>query len=615
MTVLNNLTWKIGGEAGHGILNAGMMFAKTAMRGGLNAFASAEYPSLIRGGHNHLDVRISGDEAFSHLRAVNVLVALNKDTFSRHKDKVTPKGGIIFDGEKDPISPEELGRADVKLFPLPLDTLARDCGGKIMRNTIAIGATMALVDFDIELFNSVLRSNFSRKGDAIVEQNIKAARIGHDYIKQNFKEPFEFKLEKRSAKGHILLSGNEALALGAIKAGCRFISSYPMTPASSVMMVLAKYENDCNVVVKQTEDEIAALNMAIGAAYTGARSMVATSGGGFSLMVEALGLASQTETPVVIVEAQRPGPATGMATHSSQGDLRFILHASTDEAPRIIIEPGDVNDCFYNTIDAFNLAEKYQMPVFIITDKYLAESYLSVAPFKQEGIKIERGKLLSQKELDKIKNYKRYTLTKDGISPRSIPGMKGGRHVASSYEHDEEGFEREEEEIKIEMSHKRFKKLEMAAKEVPEPELVGDEDAAVTILAWGSTKGPILEAMRQLRAQGIKTNYLQVIYLSPFPVKKVKQVLQKAEKTVVIENNQSGQMAGMIREYTGKKVDHLVLKYDGRPFFPLEIVDALKSIATEMSEMSRISEHAQKSKIFDKTPEVLRYGHGSRIKY
>ena len=597
MAIINNLTWKIGGEAGHGILNAGMMFAKTAMRGGLNAFASAEYPSLIRGGHNHLDVRISEGPATSHLRAVNVLVALNKDTITRHKDKVTPNGGIIFDGEKDPTTLEELGRNDIRLFPIPLDTLAKDCGGKIMRNTLAIGATMALVDFDLELFNGVLKSNFSKKGSEIVEQNIKATKIGYDYIKNTFKEPFDFKLEKRGAKGHILLSGNEAIAIGAIRAGCRFISSYPMTPASSVMMTLAKYENDCNVVVKQTEDEIAALNMAIGAGFTGARAMVATSGGGFSLMVEALGLALQTETPVVIVEAQRPGPATGMATHSSQGDLRFVQYASTDEAPRIIIAPGDVNECFYHTIDAFNLAEKYQMPVFILTDKYLGESYLSVPPFKQDGIKIDRGKLLSQKELDRIKDYKRYTLTKDGVSPRALPGMKGGRHVATSYEHDEEGFESEEEEIKIAMSHKRFRKLEMAAKEIPDPELMGDSDAAVTILAWGSTKGPIMDAMRQLKKEGITLNYLQVIYLSPFPVKKVKQVFQKANKTVAIENNQSGQMADMIRECMGKKVDHRVLKYDGRPFFPHEIVDALRRIAKE------------------KTPEVLRYGHGSRIEH
>ncbi len=292
-------------------------------------------------------------------------------------------------------------------------------------------------------------------------------------------------------------------------------------------------------------------------------------------MGEAFGLAAMTETPLVVVEAQRPGPATGLATHSGQADLRFVLHAATDEFPRIIIAPGDIDECFYQTINAFNLAERYQIPVVILTDKYLGESYWSNKEFDTSHVKIDRGFML-----DNVENYKRYKITENGVSPRVIPGTKNGMHVATSYEHDEKGFEREEEEIRIAMHDKRFRKLDSIIKDIPKPKLHGDKKTKITIVAWGSTKGVIKEAMKSLK----DVNYLQILYLSPFQSEDIEKVLSKSETTVCIENNKTGQLAGLIREKTGIEIDYKILKYDGRPFDPEDIIDSINNILNKNSE-------------------------------
>ena len=573
----NKFSWKIAGEAGDGILNAGLMFARMCMRNGLNVFASAEYPSLIRGGHNHLDVMVDEEPLFAHTKYVDVLVALNKESIEKHAAKLSQDGGIIYDGDKTQFDKSWI-RDDIKMFPMPLLKLSEQNGGKIMRNVVAMGATIALIDFDIEEFYKIIKDNFgAKKGEVVANANIAAAKAGYDYVKQNF-SGLRYNLKKCSNKDTIFISGNEAVVAGAIKAGCKFLSAYPMTPATSVMTNMAALEKSYNVVVKHTEDEIAAINMAIGAAYAGVRAMTCTSGGGFCLMVEGMGMAAQMEVPIVIVEAQRPGPATGMATHSGQGDLRFVMHASTDEAPRIIIAPGDQNECFYTTIDAFNLAEKYQMPVFILTDKYLGESFKSIPAYDTSDVRIDRGKLLTKEQLEGTTGFRRYEITDDGVSPRSIPSQKGGEHVATSYEHDEEGYEREEEETRVAMHNKRFRKLDALKKELQPPQFYGEEDAEITIIAWGSTKGPILQAMRKLSQKGLKTNFCQVVYLSPFPDKDVASVIRNAKRTVVIENNKTSQLSGIIKEHTGLDVNYKILKYDGRPFYPEEIVIGIKEI-------------------------------------
>ena len=581
MRVLNDFSWKVAGEAGHGILNAGLMFARTCMRAGLHVFANAEYPSLIRGGHNHLDVHVNDRKIYAHTKNLCLLVALNMDAVTKHKNKIVEGGGIIYDGNELKLDPKDF--SGIKLYPAPLLDIANQYGGRIMRNTVAMGATMALVDLDLELFNDVIRDNFgTKKGEKVANDNIAVAKAGYDYIKNNFPDDFRFRLEKvENNKDRIFISGNDAISAGAIKAGCKFFAAYPMTPASSILHTMAANERAFNIVVKHTEDEIAAINMAVGASFAGARSMVATSGGGFSLMVEGFGLAAQTETPIVVVEAQRPGPATGMATHSGQGDLRFVLHASTDEFPRIVIAPGDMDQCYYKTIEAFNLAEKYQLPVVVLTDKYLGESYISTETFENDGIVIDRGKVLTEEELEKLDEYKRYKITEDGISPRSIPGQKGGEFVASSYEHDEHGFEREEEEIRIAMHDKRFRKMEEAAKEIQNPPIIGNGYSDITIISWGSTKGPILDAMPMLEEDGIFANFLQIVYMSPFPAEQVEEVLSLARRSIIIENNKMSQLGGLIKEHTGMDIQHKLLKYDGRPFSPEQIYEAIKKVVVD----------------------------------
>jgi len=577
--IVNRFSWKIGGEAGDGILNAGLqMFAKSCLRGGLQVFATAEYPSLIRGGHNNLDVCVSDEEVFSHTKETDLLIAMNKDTIDKHKHRLSTNAGIIYDGDYVKVSQSDFERP-VKLYPIPLYKIANENGGKIMRNTVALGATMALLNFDMELFNTVIMDNFGvKKGTAIADANIHAGKAGYDYLKSNFPDDFAFKLEKQKRENNMFLSGNESITAGAVQAGCKFYAAYPMTPASSILSNMASLERSYNIVVKHTEDEIAAINMAIGASFAGVRSACGTSGGGFALMTEGFGLAAITEVPLVVIEAQRPGPGTGMATHSGQADLRFMLHASTDEFPRVIIAPGDPEECFYLTIDAFNIAERYQIPVVVLTDKFLGESYWTVREFDRSNVKIERGQLLTDADMENAKDYKRYKITESGISPRAIPSQKNGMHVATSYEHDEEGHEREEEEVRVMMHNKRFRKFDPLVKELEEPKLQGPENAEITIIAWGSTKGPIKEAMKLLAKEGIKVNYLQVVYMSPFHDKAIANVINNANATVVIENNKTGQLTGLIKEKTGLDVDHKILKYDGRPFSPQDICAGVKEL-------------------------------------
>jgi len=572
MRVVNDFSLKIAGSAGSGILNAGLcMFAKSCQRAGLNVFSTAEYPSLIRGGHNHLDIRVSGEEVHSHSRQISLLLALDKFSVEKHSKRVAEGGGIIFDSDaaKDVKAPE-----GVRLYPVPLGRIAKECGAELMRNTVGIGAAFALAGMDINLLFSAIMDRFSGKGKGIVDSNIKAAEKGFEYVKEKFKDEFRFGLEALQPNGRIFISGNDALSIGAIKAGCKFYAAYPMTPASSILHTMAKYERDYKIVVKHTEDEIAAINMAIGAGFAGVRAMTGTSGGGFALMIEGVGLAAMTETPLVVVESMRPGPASGMATHSGQGDLKFVLNAAPDEFPRVVIAPGDANDCFHCAVQAFNLAEKYQLPVLLLTDKNLAAFHETVPEFEQNGIGIDRGEIVNNGN----GNYLRYKDTPSGVSPRAVPGVKGAEHVASSYEHDEEGFEREDEENRVKMHRKRFRKLDSLKKEVPEPVLLGPENADVTILSWGSTKGAIREAMKLLEKDGIKANFLQIVFLSPFPAEKVKRVIESAKKTVVIEANITSQLNSLVREKCLKDVEDKILKFDGRPFFPEEIAEEIKKI-------------------------------------
>ena len=576
----NGLSWKIGGEAGYGIMTTGLIFAKACSRAGLRVFDHIEYPSLIRGGHNTYQVRAEVEEVFSHVKNVDLLVALNEETIDKHKEELAPGGGIIYDGDVIPLSKEDLGREDVKLYHIPLLRLAEESGGRrIMINSVALGASFALIGFDFEMLSDVIRDIYRGKAKETIEFNIKAAKLGYDYVKsKGMEKDFRRKLPKVAGKRRMLLTGNEAVGLGAIKAGCKFYAAYPMTPSSSILHFMASQERNFSLVVKHTEDEIAAINMAIGAGFAGARAMTATSGGGFSLMSEALGLAAMTETPIVVAVCQRPGPSTGLPTRTEQGDLKFVLHASQGDFPRFVIAPGDIEECFYKTIEAFNLGEKYQCPVILILDKYLSESHKTAEEFDVSGIKIDRGRLLSNEELERIEEFKRYEFTETGISPRTIPSQRRGIFTATGNERDETGYLSEDKTVRTKMMDKRFRKFEQGEKETPEPKLFGPKDAEVTIIAWGSTKGPVKEAMRLLGRDGVKANFLQIVYISPFPTKTVSKIIETSKRTVIVENNKTAQLASLIKEKTGKEIEYKILKYDGRQFFPTEIYQSVKEV-------------------------------------
>jgi len=561
-------------------MTTGLIFAKVCSRAGLHVFDHAEYPSLIRGGHNTYQVNAGSEEVFSHVRNVDLLVALNKETIDRHLEELTHGGGIIYDEDKIPLNKEGLRREDIRLYPVPLLRLAEESGGRrVMINSVALGASVGLIDFDFGMLSLVIRDVFRGKAKETIEFNIKAARLGYDYVKsKGFEKDFGRKLPKVGGKKRMLLTGNEAVVLGAIKAGCKFYAAYPMTPASSILHLMASQERYFNLVVKHTEDEIAAINMVIGASFAGVRAMTATSGGGFSLMSEALGLAAMTETPIVVVLCQRPGPSTGLATRTEQGDMKFVLHASQGDFPRFVIAPGDVEECFYKTIEAFNLAERYQCPVILVLDKYLSESHKTADKFDVSRVEIDRGLLLSDKELEKIAQFKRYKFTETGISPRTIPSQKGGIFTATGNEHDETGYLCEDKIVRTKMMDKRFRKFEQAEREIPEPNLYGSKDAEVTIIAWGSTKGPIKEAVRLLDRDGIKANFLQITYISPFPSNTVSKTIESSKVTVIVENNKTAQLGGLIGEKTGKEIGHKILKYDGRQFFPTEIYQRIKEV-------------------------------------
>ncbi|NIS69064.1 MAG: 2-oxoacid:acceptor oxidoreductase subunit alpha, partial [Proteobacteria bacterium] len=441
------------------------------------------------------------------------------------------------------------------------------------QNTVALGAAVALLDYDLKILNAVLRDTFKPK---VAELNVKAAKKGYDYAQENYADDFDYRLQRTALAGKrkIFLTGNEAIGLAAIRAGCKFYAAYPMTPATPLLHFLAPLDREYSMIVMQAESEIAAINIIAGASFAGVRAMTATSGGGFCLMSEGLGMIGMTETPVVIMLAQRPGPSTGLPTYTGQGDLRFVIHASQGEFPRVVIAPGDVKECFYETLEAFNLAERFQMPSIIITDKYLVESHGDTKPFEENRIRIDRGLLLTDDKYMREEEYLRHKFTEDGVSPRLMPGTIGAIVRTSANEHDEHGFTTDDPELTTKMAHKRFEKLDALAKYLKNYETTkfyGPEDADATILAWGSTKGPIREAMKILSKEGVKVNYLQIIYLTPFPVASVQRILKSAKTTVVVENNKTSQLSSLINEHLLMDIEHKILKYDGRPFNPREL--------------------------------------------
>ena len=453
-----------------------------------------------------------------------------------------------------------------------------------MTNNVAMGAVACLLGADFQILASVIRDVFGNSKPELVNLNLRASRAGFDYLKKNFpayRGRASASLKRRKADRQLLLTGNDAIGLGAVAAGCQFFAAYPMTPINSMIGYFAARAKELGMVYYQPEDEIAGINAAIGASHGGARSMVATSGGGFSLMVEGFGLAGMTETPLVIIEGQRPGPSTGLPTWTSQSDLRFVLHASQDDFPRIVLAPGDTQEAFWLTLEAFNLADRYQTPVVLLVDKYLCESHQSIKVFDETKIKIDRGLLMSIAEQQR--DYQRYQISDSGLSPRPIAGRSGMTFAANSDEHDEFGFSEESAENRGAMMAKRMRKLETLAREIPEPRVYLSEakprsKTEVILVGWGSTKGSILEAQKLLDQEGVSIGFLHLNYLNPLPTDSISRLFASARKTLIVEQNYTAQLAGLLREKTGIEIENKLLKYDGRPIFPEEIAERVKQM-------------------------------------
>lgn len=571
------LTIRIGGEAGMGLESSGAGFAKALTRGGLYVFSLPDYYSRIRGGHNFFSIRVSPKPLTSHAEAVHLVLALDLETIRRHVDDVVPGGAIVYDEGED--VPQELRRSDVGFFPVPLTRLAEEKGGRaIMRNTVAFGAAAGLIGFDLAYLNSVIRDNFAPKGQKVIDANLRVAEAGVEAARE-FEDQFAFQMSAvPDAPPRVILNGNEAFALGALAGGCRFVATYPMTPGSPVLHWFAAHADAYGAVIKHTESEISAINMAIGAAYQGARAMCPTSGGGFSLMVEALGLAGITEVPVVVYNAQRPGPATGLPTRTEQADMLFMIHASQGEFPRFVLAPGTVEGSFRIGWQAFNLADRYQTPALVLSDHYLAAAYRTVEAdaLAFDEVEIDRGALLTEDTLNELEEpYRRYLVTESGVSPRATPGHPNAVWVSTANEHDEFGAISEDAENRTTQVDKRMRKMDGMREEVEAPTLYGPQDAELTLVCWGSTYGPAREAVDRLNVdEGSRANLLHFTALHPFPPG-AEKALRRAQRTIALEGNATGQLETLIRARTGLSMDGSIRKYDGRAFTPRYIVTHL----------------------------------------
>jgi 2-oxoglutarate ferredoxin oxidoreductase subunit alpha len=571
----DSLTIRIGGEAGMGLESSGAGFSKALTRGGLYVFGLPDYYSRIRGGHNFYSIRVARQPLYSHAEPVHLVLALDVETIRRHVDSIVPGGGIVYDSKEE--LPDEARRADVGFFPIPLSALAEEKGGRdVMRNTLALGVAAGLMEFDPTHIESVIRDNFARKGDAVVDANLRVAQAGFEAA-EPFKADFAFRMQAvPDAPPRMILNGNDAFALGALAGGCRFVAAYPMTPGSPVLHWFAAHAEDYGVVTKHAEDEIAAINMAIGAAHVGARALVPTSGGGFSLMVEGVGLAGITETPVVVYNAQRPGPATGLPTRTEQADMLFMLHASQGEFPRFLFAPGTIEESFRIGWQIFNLAERYQTPALVMSDHYLAVGYRTVEAdaLDFDAVQIDRGELLTTEALDALQEpYLRYKVTESGVSPRALPGHPNAVWVSSSNDHYESGAITEDAATRIAQVEKRQRKLAGMAQEMSGPTRYGPDEAEVALLCWGSTYGPLREAVDRLNAEKPgRANLLHFSALHPFPVEATEQALAKTKRTITVEGNATGQLETLLRARTGRSVDGAIHKYDGRAFTPEYII-------------------------------------------
>jgi 2-oxoglutarate ferredoxin oxidoreductase subunit alpha len=516
-------------------------------------------------------MRISRKPVGSAAMPLDLLIALTEESIELHRQDLADSGAILYDSDKGRL-PEGENHHHVGL---PFEQIAKEAGGsRIYGNSVAAGAALAILGWELEDLESFLKSFFSGKEEA-GERNAKAARAGYERALK-LCEGFERTALTRIGRAErMFITGHEAVCVGAVAGGCRFFSAYPMSPSTAILTFLAEHGEPFDMVVEQAEDEIAAINMAIGASYGGVRSMTATSGGGFSLMVEAFGLAAIAETPLVVVEGQRPGPATGLPTKTEQADLLFVLHAAQGEFPRFIFAPATPGEAFSMTVKAFDLSEKYQVPAVILTDEFLADCYFTEERFDLTSIRIDRH-LLSEEKARKMKEYRRYAITESGVSPRSLPSAFGFEVTADSHEHDEWGHITEDPVMRKEMMDKRFRKTAGMEKEISPPRMLGNPNADILLVSWGSTLRAVSEAIEILNREGVAVKGVHFSEIWPFPKEHAESAFKGIQKWAAVENNFTGQFARLIGMELGKKADALVLKYTGRAFTSTEIVEGFR---------------------------------------
>jgi 2-oxoglutarate ferredoxin oxidoreductase subunit alpha len=656
----NNLVWMTGGPQGSGVDSGANIFARACCHGGLHVFGNREYHSNIKGLHSYFQIRVAEQPVRSHRSFVDLLATFDAETLVRHRSEVAKQGGIVYDpahndtriqdiptlerefvdefvpklkqrgfGETVGDVLEDARKDSIRTYPVPYMTLVNEIAKKLgeskvsrvtkVINVLVLGVSFAILDSDLTFLEKAIRSIFGSK-PKIADMNVLASQMAYDYAKKNLDTNLGIRLEKvKVNEDRIFLMGSQAVALGKLAGGCRFQTYYPITPAADESEYLEANEKldlavpdqahtpqsgeeplareGGSIVIVQTEDEIAAINMASGAALTGVRASTCTSGPGFSLMVEGLGWAGMNEVPVVITYYQRGAPSTGLPTRHGQDDLRFAIHASHGEFPRIVLASGDIQECFYDAALSFNYAERFQMPVIHLIDKALANSSNTYPTFDISNMRIDRGELLDPTELQRLVQergqYKRFQLTESGISPRIPLGIAGTVFWNTGDERDESGHICENPTNRTKMMEKRMRKLELVERGIPASEKLNffEEDGAATVISWGSPKGAIIEAENRLKAEGINVNFLQVRLIHPFPTEDVSRLLGRAKKIVDVEMNYSGQLAGIVREETGIPIHDLILKYNGRPMTSDEVYDAIRNVLSGKSTKRQVLMH------------------------
>jgi len=606
------LSWVIGGPQGGGINASAEIYAKALMRGGLHVFANIEFHSNIMGKHSYYRVTAAPLPVRSHIDDIHMLVALDEESLfgdaperkhypshRGHVHQVVPGGGIVYDAELK-IDQARFERTDVRLYPIPffevLEEALKQLGKAgqsrkyiVMRNTVALGASVALIGYPEDFVFDAIRESFKGRKAEAAEMNVLAVKAAADFVRKHFSEYPDRQiapLPPAERKSRILIKGVQAVGIAKLKAGLGMQTYYPISPATDESTYLEAKGPDYQLTVVQAEDEIASINMAIGAAHMGVRAATSTAGPGFALMSEGFGFAAMTEAPGPVVFLwQRGGPSTGLPTRTEQADLQFALHPAHGDFPHIVIASGDIEEAFLDSFESFNWADRYQVPVIVLLEKFLASSLLSSERFDTGKLRIDRGLVYEPVEPDK-NGYRRHAITANGISPRALPGTPGAIFSTTSDEHDPEGHITEGIENRIAMMRKRMAKLDTAIREIPASfkfKLYGPRRADLTLVAWGTTKGAILDAMDELALDGYSVNFLQVRLMRPFPTFEVEGLLREAKRVILIEANYTAQLGALIREHTGVAIDHRVLKYDGRPFSRNEIVDGVRRAVAEHS--------------------------------